>query len=117
MLHPCAAMQAACEFQFSATQQSVLSSVVFGGMVLGAASWGLAADALGRRTTLLASCGVVVAGGLASAAAPSYPVREMNGHPPAACCHITGPAARGATTIMLSLVQTWRCTVPTLMLG
>jgi MFS family permease len=67
-------MQAACEFGFSASQQSLLSSVVFAGMVLGAATWGLAADALGRRTTLLASCSVVVAAGLASAAAPGYAV-------------------------------------------
>ncbi|KAF6259151.1 major facilitator superfamily domain-containing protein [Scenedesmus sp. NREL 46B-D3] len=66
---------AACEFGFSAGQQSLLSSVVFGGMVLGAATWGLAADALGRRTTLLTSCSVVVAAGLASAAAPGYAPR------------------------------------------
>jgi MFS family permease len=68
-------LQTACEFGFSAGQQSLLSSVVFGGMVLGAAAWGLAADALGRQTTLLASCSVVVAAGLASAAAPGYAVR------------------------------------------
>ncbi|WIA08029.1 hypothetical protein OEZ85_007499 [Tetradesmus obliquus] len=64
----------ACQFGFSASQQSLLSSAVFGGMVLGAAAWGLAADALGRRATLAASAAVVVAAGLASAAAPGYAV-------------------------------------------
>lgn len=70
----CPLLQTACEFGFSATQQSLLSSVVFGGMVLGAASWGIAADALGRRAALLTSCSVIVAAGLASAAAPNYAV-------------------------------------------
>lgn len=43
-------------------------------MVLGAACWGIAADTWGRRNVLLTSAAVVVAAGLASAAAPTYPV-------------------------------------------
>lgn len=52
-------------------------------MLLGAASWGLLADEIGRKRALLASTAVVVAAGLASSAAPTPTVRV---HVAAPCC-------------------------------
>jgi MFS family permease len=66
-------LQASCNFGLGddPTSQSLLTSAVFAGMLLGAASWGLLADEIGRKRTLLASTAVVVAAGLASSAAPT----------------------------------------------
>jgi MFS family permease len=69
---PPSVAQASCNFGFdSPTSQSLLTSSVFAGMLLGAASWGFLADELGRRKALLASTAVVVGAGLASSIAPT----------------------------------------------
>jgi MFS family permease len=66
------AAQASCSFGFgSPTSQSLLTSSVFAGMLLGAASWGFLADELGRRKALMAATVVVVGAGLASSTAPT----------------------------------------------
>lgn len=78
-------LQASCNFGFdSPTSQSLLTSAVFVGMLLGAGSWGFLADELGRKRALVASTAVVVGAGLASAAAPTPAVR-------ACCCTLLSP--------------------------
>lgn len=76
--------QASCDFGLGdPTSQSLLTSAVFAGMLLGAASWGLLADEIGRKRALLASTAVVVAAGLASSAAPTPMVSVHRAVP---CC-------------------------------
>jgi VNT family MFS transporter (synaptic vesicle glycoprotein 2) len=56
----------------SATGKAALSAAIFGGMLLGGLFFGVAADSLGRRTTLAVSLAINAAFGLASAAAPTF---------------------------------------------
>lgn len=53
-------------------QESILTSIVFAGMLVGVYSLGAAADALGRRKGFLLSALLLGGAGLASAAAPSF---------------------------------------------
>lgn len=82
---------ASCNFGLGddPTSQSMLTSAVFAGMLLGAASWGLLADEIGRKRTLLASTAVVVAAGLASSAAPA-PTVCVCVHCAVLCCAVPG---------------------------
>ncbi|PSC73678.1 organic cation carnitine transporter 7-like [Micractinium conductrix] len=61
-----------CAWNVPPAAESVLSSVVFVGMLLGVTSLGAAADHLGRRRGFFLSAAVLGAAGLASAAAPSF---------------------------------------------
>jgi MFS family permease len=63
---------AACAFQVGPAAQSLLSSIVFAGMLGGVAALGALADARGRRAGWAASAALLGAAGLASAAAPSF---------------------------------------------
>eukprot|EP00884_Botryococcus_braunii_P003828 jgi/Botrbrau1/13446/Bobra.0082s0050.1 len=61
-----------CEWGVSATQESLLSTVVFIGVMFGCTAWGALADAKGRRMGFLASTLFTLVCGLASAAAPNF---------------------------------------------
>lgn len=58
----------------SAGAESILTSVVFVGMLVGVNGLGALADALGRRRGFLVSACLLGTSGLASAMAPSFPV-------------------------------------------
>jgi len=53
-------------------QESLLTSVVFAGMMIGVCSLGMAADVLGRRKGFFLSAAILSIAGLASAVAPSF---------------------------------------------
>lgn len=56
--------------------ESALTSVVFAGMLVGVYTLGAVSDAFGRRRGFLLSALLLGAAGLASAAAPSFGVRD-----------------------------------------
>lgn len=60
------------QWNVSAQHESLLSSVVFTGMLLGACSWGYISDKYGRRTALLFSVTLTAGAGLTSALSPNY---------------------------------------------
>ncbi|KAK3149920.1 hypothetical protein QOZ80_3AG0224750 [Eleusine coracana subsp. coracana] len=60
------------EWKVSAHDESLLSSVVFAGMLIGACSWGFVSDKYGRRTVLLFSTLLTSGGGFLSALSPNY---------------------------------------------
>lgn len=68
-----------CYWGVSAGQESTLTSVVFAGMLAGVYTLGALADAAGRRRGFLISATLLGAAGLASAVAPSFTVRKING--------------------------------------
>jgi MFS family permease len=84
-------LQAACNLGFdSPNSQSLLTSAVFVGMLLGAAAWGFLADKVGRTRALTASTAVVVVAGLASSVAPTQTVsyrQPVTRHSPFAQWH------------------------------
>ncbi|XP_006650328.1 organic cation/carnitine transporter 7-like [Oryza brachyantha] len=61
------------EWNVSAENESLLSSVVFAGMLIGASGWGFVSDKYGRRTGLLFSIMFTSGMGLLSALSPNYP--------------------------------------------
>lgn len=63
-----------CAWGVGPGAESVLTSVVFVGMLLGVSSLGLVSDHLGRRQGFLLSALLLGAAGLASAVAPSFGV-------------------------------------------
>eukprot|EP00887_Chlorella_sp_A99_P004750 scaffold4.g4750.t1 len=63
-----------CAWGLSPSAESTLTSVVFFGMLCGVYSLGAVSDALGRRGGFFASAVLLGAAGVASAAAPSFPV-------------------------------------------
>lgn len=67
-------MQVACEWNLSARQESVISTVVFAGSLLGANAFGALADTYGRRPGFFVTAIFTCAFGLASAFAPSFGV-------------------------------------------
>ncbi|XP_039015362.1 organic cation/carnitine transporter 7-like [Hibiscus syriacus] len=60
------------EWQLSTNHESMLSSIVFAGMLVGAYSWGILSDNYGRRKGFLAIAMVTSAAGLLSAFSPNY---------------------------------------------
>ena len=60
------------EFSVSDTEEAVLSSVIFLGMLFGSYIWGSLADIAGRRTTLMFSLALSGLFGLISAFAPTF---------------------------------------------
>ena len=61
-----------CEWGVSPTQEGRLTSVVFVGMLFGAPTWGVVADARGRRVAFFATTILTFVAGLASAFSPSF---------------------------------------------
>nr|CAB3499767.1 unnamed protein product [Digitaria exilis] len=60
------------QWNVSAQHESLLSSVVFTGMLIGACSWGYISDKYGRRTALLFSIILTTGAGFLSALSPNY---------------------------------------------
>ncbi|CAN6310109.1 unnamed protein product [Urochloa humidicola] len=60
------------EWNLSPENESMISSVVFAGMLLGACSWGFVSDKYGRRTGLLISTIFTSGMGFLSALSPNY---------------------------------------------
>lgn len=60
------------EWKISAQDESLLSSVVFFGMLIGACGWGFVSDKYGRRTGLLFSTLFTTGMGFLSALSPNY---------------------------------------------
>ncbi|WCJ34857.1 Synaptic vesicle 2-related protein [Euphorbia peplus] len=64
----------AVKFQWglSSSQESLLSSVVFAGILVGAYTWGLVSDSYGRRRAFLSMTVITSGTGMISAFAPNY---------------------------------------------
>ncbi|WVZ58737.1 hypothetical protein U9M48_008977 [Paspalum notatum var. saurae] len=60
------------QWDVSPQYESLLSSVVFTGMLIGACSWGYISDKYGRRTALLFSIVLTTGAGFVSALSPNY---------------------------------------------
>ncbi|XP_062200885.1 organic cation/carnitine transporter 7-like isoform X2 [Phragmites australis] len=60
------------QWNVSPQHESLLSSVVFAGMLIGACAWGFLSDKYGRRTALLFSILLTTGAGLLSALSPNY---------------------------------------------
>ncbi|GJZ07685.1 organic cation/carnitine transporter 7-like protein [Tanacetum coccineum] len=56
----------------SSSQESLISTVAFGGMLVGAYSWGVVSDSYGRKKGFLGSTIITGVAGLLSAFAPNY---------------------------------------------
>ncbi|CAO2836253.1 unnamed protein product [Amaranthus hypochondriacus] len=65
-------------WKLSIAQESLLSTVVFVGMLVGAYSWGVVSDTYGRRKGFLFSAVVTTAAGIMSAIAPNYTILLMS---------------------------------------
>ena len=61
-----------CEWGVSPMQEGRLTSVVFVGMLFGAPTWGIVADARGRRVAFFATTIITFVAGLVSALSPSF---------------------------------------------
>ncbi|XP_021773852.1 organic cation/carnitine transporter 7-like [Chenopodium quinoa] len=62
------------EWKLSAAQESLITTVVFAGMLVGAYSWGLVSDKYGRRKGYMFSAVLTAAAGCLSAGSPNYAV-------------------------------------------
>ncbi|CAK9229261.1 unnamed protein product [Sphagnum troendelagicum] len=60
------------EWGLSSRQESLIASIVFVGMMIGAYSWGILSDLKGRRFGFFATAVLTFVAGLASAASPNY---------------------------------------------
>ncbi|KAL6883701.1 hypothetical protein ACP4OV_011115 [Aristida adscensionis] len=60
------------QWNISPQHESLLSSVVFAGMLIGACTWGFLSDKYGRRTALLFSILLTTGAGFLSALSPNY---------------------------------------------
>ncbi|XP_050218440.1 organic cation/carnitine transporter 7-like [Mercurialis annua] len=60
------------QWALSSSQESLLTSAVFAGMLLGAYSWGLISDNYGRRKAILGSTILTCGAGLLSTFSPNY---------------------------------------------
>lgn len=60
------------EWDLTSHQESFITSVVFGGMLVGAYSWGAVSDKFGRRKGFLVTAIITSAAGFLSAFAPNY---------------------------------------------
>ncbi|KNA24583.1 hypothetical protein SOVF_014400 [Spinacia oleracea] len=62
------------EWKLSSTEESLITTIVFAGMLVGAYSWGLVSDKFGRRKGYMFSAILTAAAGCLSAASPNYVV-------------------------------------------
>ncbi|KAM7477314.1 hypothetical protein LguiA_025527 [Lonicera macranthoides] len=60
------------EWELSSNQESLITTVVFAGMLIGAYSWGLISDHYGRRKGLLSIAVLTTGAGFLSAFSPNY---------------------------------------------
>ncbi|XP_076910569.1 organic cation/carnitine transporter 7-like [Bidens hawaiensis] len=60
------------EWGLSANQESMISTVAFAGMLVGAYSWGVVSDTFGRKKGFLGSAIITTIAGVLSAFAPNY---------------------------------------------
>lgn len=60
------------EWRLTSSQESLISTVAFGGMLVGAYSWGVVSDSYGRKKGFLGSTIITSVAGLLSAFAPNY---------------------------------------------
>lgn len=60
------------EWNLSSTEESLITTMVFVGMLIGAYSWGLVSDNYGRRAGLLSIAIVTTGAGFLSAFSPNY---------------------------------------------
>lgn len=60
------------EWKLSSTKESLITTVVFAGMLVGAYSWGVVSDRFGRRRGFLFTAMITSMAGLCSALAPNY---------------------------------------------
>eukprot|EP01138_Halocafeteria_seosinensis_P010716 gb/GECG01010943.1/.p1 GENE.gb/GECG01010943.1/~~gb/GECG01010943.1/.p1 ORF type:complete len:590 (+),score=59.81 gb/GECG01010943.1/:1-1770(+) len=61
-----------CQWDLSSSAESLLTTVVFIGMMIGTSFWGVIADRYGRKTSVLVSSLSLLLFGIGSAFAPSY---------------------------------------------
>lgn len=69
--------QVRCEWGISPSAESLITSIVFCGTMLGAYGWGVLGDAKGRRVGFAATAAFTFAFGILSAASPNYFVRAF----------------------------------------
>ncbi|CAK7339783.1 unnamed protein product [Dovyalis caffra] len=62
------------DWNLTSHQESLITSVVFAGMLVGAYSWGIVSDRYGRRKGFLVTAIITSGAGFLSAFAPNYPV-------------------------------------------
>ena len=68
-------MQVKCLWNITPAQESLITSIVFCGTMIGAYSWGVLGDAKGRRVGFFATAMFTFVFGVLSAASPNYVVR------------------------------------------
>lgn len=69
------ALQVKCMWDISPGQESLITSIVFCGTMIGAYSWGVLGDAKGRRVGFFGTAMFTFVFGVLSAASPNYMVR------------------------------------------
>ncbi len=67
-------LQVKCLWDITPNQESLITSIVFCGTMVGAYSWGVLGDARGRRAGFFATAVFTFVFGLLSAASPNYMV-------------------------------------------
>ena len=68
-------LQVKCLWNITPAQESLITSIVFCGTMIGAYSWGVLGDAKGRRVGFFATAIFTFVFGVLSAASPNYVVR------------------------------------------
>ena len=77
-LRPTAFLQVKCLWDITPAQESLITSIVFCGTMIGAYSWGVLGDAKGRRMGFFATAIFTFIFGVLSAASPNYTVRSSS---------------------------------------
>jgi len=63
---------AGSEWNLDAAQQASITSLVFGGELIGSLFWGQIADRFGRKVAYIIACCLISIGGFLSGVSPSY---------------------------------------------